>query len=79
MNREELEQRLLRFIRQRSSSGPEAELTLDTDLREAGHIDSMRFIALMALLEELGAENIDDVISNPDHFRSVRSLVECCF
>jgi hypothetical protein len=79
MNAETLEAQLLALIRERKIVGQDAQLELDTDLRDGGHVDSMRFVALMALLEELGAQKVDYALENPDEVRTVRQLVRCCF
>jgi acyl carrier protein len=53
--------------------GPQAEITPDTDLRQAG-LDSMGIVTLLVELErEFGMELPPDDIS-PETFRSIRSL-----
>lgn len=70
-------QRLLEWVKERNAEV--TGLTIDTDLAESGAVDSMGFVGLMALLEELGGKNLDTILMNPENFRTIRSIVDNCF
>ncbi len=70
-------QRLLEWVKERNTEI--TGLTIDTDLAESGAVDSMGFVGLMALLEELGGKNLDTILMNPENFRTIRSIVDNCF
>ena len=79
MDVETLERQLLALLRARRIVEDRVLLDLDTDLRDSGALDSIRFVALMAVLEELGAENVDYALEHPEETRTVRQLVSRCF
>jgi hypothetical protein len=79
MSIQQIERQLTDWVMARR--GPKETLVIEatTDLRELGLIDSLGFIGLMALLEELGADNIDSVLAEPKKYASIRELVSACF
>lgn len=54
-------------------AGTEAS-TPDTDLFDAGVLDSLQFVQLLAALEQTFGVRIDLAQTDLDHFRSVRAI-----
>ena len=79
MSIEQIEVQLVDWVMARRGDAAERRIDAETNLRDSGLIDSLGFVGLMALLEELGAENIDNVLANPKQFASIRELVTECF
>jgi len=72
MQPQEIEQRLLTYLRQEC----DASIDLDSDLLESGYVDSLLVMELVAFIKEqfevtLGASDLA-----PRHFRSVARLTE---
>lgn len=79
MSIEQIERQLVDWVMARRGQKDDLVIDATTDLRELGLIDSLGFIGLMALLEEMGADNIDSVLVDPKRYASIRELVSACF
>lgn len=70
---------LIKWARELHSLEDDVKIDEDTDLVEAGLIDSLGFVGLMVMLEEMGASRLDELMAQPENFRSIRSVVDHCF
>lgn len=72
-----IEEKLLQWVNERNPGIQ--DIDVDTDLMASGYVDSMGFVGLMVLLEELGGRHLDDVLANPEDFRTIRHITQKCF
>ena len=66
---------LIRTMRDRGVISEGGDLTGDTDLRGAGYVASMGMLAVLAILEELGATDVTSAIGELDQLRTLNHLI----
>jgi acyl carrier protein len=67
-----IEDGLLQWYRRRVRASE--QITVETDLLDAGYLDSLMLMELVASLEEQYGIAIGPEEMSPQHFRSIRSL-----
>lgn len=77
----EVERELLEFIRTRIEAVRTSGIHIDSDtqLFEAGLIDSLHILALIGFVEHRLGQRLDDEEIVMPHFRSVRSIIDAFF
>ncbi len=74
----EIEQKLVDWVKERNEDNPDVEFTLDTDLFSSGLLDSLGFVVLATLVEDLRGEPINFEAVKPEELVSIRQIVDKC-
>lgn len=79
MDPTEIERELIRWINSyNEEEGVDVVVTADSDLVATSALDSMGFVGLIALFENLAGVEIDFDEVDPEELTSIRSLFERC-
>ena len=73
------EQQLLDFVRERHPPEVQAGIDSATDLFENGVLDSIGFVGLSVLVEDLAGKPIDFGQIKASELRSIRDILRLCF
>ncbi len=72
-------QKIIEFIQERNVDNPDFKIDLDTDLFETGYLDSMGYVGLTVLVEELSGSEVDFEKTKPEDLRTIRQVLDRFF
>jgi acyl carrier protein len=73
------ERQLIDFVRARHDNDPAVVIDADTDLFASGYLDSIGFVGLSVLVEDLSGKPIDFTRVRPEELSTIRKILALCF
>lgn len=75
----DVESKLIDWVAERNDGNPDFRMDRDTDLYASGYLDSLGFVGLLMLVEEMSGKKLADLDVNPLELKTVRIICETFF